>query len=151
LLYQNFTETTSSENFTIPQLTIPQVRQNKKTNRHNTIKSPHGFNEKLSLSFIYFPGNPDRINHFFYVLLRMYPLFITRRNSHTVSEYITGTPRPDTRCDAGSDPASVTFLTRNIHGDVIPGHRIPDNLVVTTRMFRIYRWDVRRGYSHRTG
>jgi hypothetical protein len=55
------------------------------------------FNEKLFLSFIHFPGDPDRINHFFYVLLRMYPLFITLRNSHTVNEYVTGTPRPDTR------------------------------------------------------
>ena len=109
------------------------------------------FNEKLFLSFIHVPGDPDRINHFFYVLLRMCPLFITDRNSHTVNEYITGIPRSNTRCDADNDPASITFLTRNIHGDVIPERRIPYNLVVTTSMFCKYRWDVRRGYSHRTG
>ena len=109
------------------------------------------FNEKVFPLFIHFPGDPDRINHFFYVLLRMYPLFITPGTSHAVNEHGTGTPRPDTRGDAGSDPASVTFLTRNIPGDVIPGHRIPDNLVVTTSMFCLYRWDVHRGYPHRTG
>ena len=109
------------------------------------------FNEKVFLSFIHFPGDPDRIHHFFYVLFRMYPLFITHGNSHTFNEPVTGNPGSNTRCDVGSDPASVPSLTRNIPGDVIPKHRVPYNLVVTTGMLCIYRWDVRRGYSHRTG
>ena len=68
------------------------------------------FNEKLFLSFINFPGDSDRINHFFYVLLWMYPIFITHRNSHAVNEYVTGNPSSNTRCDIGSDPSSITFL-----------------------------------------
>jgi hypothetical protein len=109
------------------------------------------FNETVFLSFIHVPGDPDRINHFFHVLLRMYQLFITPVTSHTVCKYGTGTPRSDTRCEAGYDPAPVPSLTGNIPGDGIPRNRIPDNLVVTTGMFRIYRWEVRRGYSYRTG
>jgi hypothetical protein len=108
-------------------------------------------NEKLFLSFMHFPGDPDRIHHFSYVPLRVYHLFITPGTSHTVNKYNTGSSCPDTRCDAGSDFASVTFLTRNNHGDVIPGHGIPDNLVVTSGMFCLYRWDVCRGYSHQAG
>ena len=82
-------------------------------------------NEMEFLSFIHFPGDPDRITPFFYVLLRMYPLFITHRTSHTVNEYGTAHPRSDTRCDVGSDTPSLTFPTRNLHGDVTPEHRIP--------------------------
>ena len=67
-------------------------------------------NEKLFLSFAHFPGDPDRIHHFFYVLLRMYPLFITPGNRYTANEYVTGNPGSDTRCDVASDPNSITVL-----------------------------------------
>ncbi len=59
-------------------------------------------NEEVFFSFMYFPGDPDRINHFFYVLPGMYQLCITPGTSHTVNDYGTGNPRPDTRCDDGS-------------------------------------------------
>jgi hypothetical protein len=108
-------------------------------------------NEMVFLSFIHFPDNPDRINPFFYVLLRMCRLFIAPRTSYIVNEYGTGNPGSDTRCDVGIDPASITLPHRNIHGDGIPEHRIPCYLVVTTSMFCVYRWDVRRGHSHRAG
>jgi hypothetical protein len=109
------------------------------------------FNETIFLSFIIFRGDSDRINHFFYQLLGMYPVFIPDRNTHATNQYITGNHRSDTRFDVGCDPANSTFLNRSINGGFIPGHGIPYNLVITAGMFCVYRWDVRRRYSHRTG
>jgi len=67
------------------------------------------FNEKVFLSFIHFTGDSDRITHFFYQLLWMYPLFVTNRNSPMANQYVTGNPSSNTRCNAGSDPACITF------------------------------------------
>ncbi len=102
------------------------------------------FNETSFHSFINFLDDSGRINHFFYKLLWMYPIFITIRRSNTVNQYTPWNASPNTWCDVGSNTTCITFLTRNIHGDFSPEHRIPYNLVVTTSMFCVYRRDVCR-------
>ena len=79
------------------------------------------FHEMVFLAFLHFPGDPDRIHHFFYVLLRMYQRFITHRTSRTANEYITANPRTDTRRDTGSDPVSLPLPPGNLPRDRTPG------------------------------